>query len=98
MSEEFGNDIITLEDEAGVEKQFEIIDALELDDKTYVAMVPYLGDPENLAESDGELVILEAIEDENGEEILVGIEDEDVFDRVMEEFEKRLEDEYEIES
>ena len=98
MSEDFGNDILTLIDENGIEKEFEVLDALEKDNSTYVALIPVCDKPEEVLDSDGEFVILKVIEDENGEEVLAGIEDESEFDSVMEEFESRLEDEYEIQS
>lgn len=97
MSEEYGNDILTLTDDTGIEMQFEMIDALEKDGSAYLALIPYLGSPDNLSDFDGELVILKAVQDESGEDILISIEDEDEFDAVLEEFEKRLEDEFEIE-
>ena len=98
MSEDFGNDIITLIDENGDEKEFEVIDVLEKGDNTYFALVPVFSNADDYIDSDGELVILKVIEDENGEEILSGIEDEQEFDDVWAEFESRLEENYDIKS
>ena len=59
-------DIFTLTDEEGNESQFELIGNLDIDDNTYVALVP-VGSED--AEEE-EYVILKVEEDENGEEFL----------------------------
>ena len=84
MSEEYGNDIVTLTDEEGNEKQFELLGSQEIDGNTYLALVP-IEDNEN-----DEYVILKVEEDENGEEILVTIDDDDEFNRVAESFDEEL--------
>ena len=84
MSEEYGNDIISLMDEEGNETEYEMIDAVELDGQTYVAMM-----------GSYQVVILKMVE-EDGEEILLTINDEAEFDAVWQAFEDRLSDEYEI--
>jgi hypothetical protein len=61
-----------------------------------VALVPAFLEPEELVESDGELVILKIIVDDSGEEILSSIDDDDEFDAVSSKFEKMLENDYEI--
>jgi len=77
MSEEFGNDIITITDEDGVEYVLEVLAVMELDGTDYYALVPaQAGDDEDL-----EVSILKAVE-EDGEEILCAIEDEDELERV----------------
>ena len=83
MSEEYGNDIISLMDEEGNETEYEMIDAVELDGQTYVALLPLYENPEDIVEEDGE-------------EILLTINDEAEFDAVWQAFEDRLSDEYEI--
>ena len=40
MAEEYEGMLITLEDEEGIEREFEHVDTLELDGSTYVALVP----------------------------------------------------------
>ncbi len=96
MSDEFGADLVTVMDEDGQQHQFELVDAIETDDGRYVALLPVYENPDELVDDDGELIILEVTE-ENGEEILVPIEDEDVFDEIAGIFEERLSDLYEIE-
>ena len=66
--EDFGTDIMTLVDEDGTEREFEVIDNLVTDDNEYFALVP-TETADNLDTDDGELVILKVVED-NGEEFL----------------------------
>ena len=96
MSEQFGNDIVTVVDEEGNEHQFEIVDAIETDDGRYVALLPIYENPADRVDDDGELVIL-AVKEENGEDIMVTIDDDDEFEEIAEIFEERLQDLYEIE-
>ena len=95
MSEEFGNNIVSVLDDEGNEHQFELLDAIETDDGRFVALLPIYSEAEDAIEDDGELVILEVVDDE-GEDILVPIEDEERFDEIAEIFEERLSEYYEI--
>lgn len=95
MSEEYGNDIISLMDEEGNETEYEMIDAVELNGQTYVALLAMYENPEDIVEEDYQVVILKMVE-EDGEEILLTINDEAEFDAVWQAFEDRLSDEYEI--
>ena len=95
MSEEFGNNIISVLDDEGNEHQFELLDAIETDDGRYVALLPIYSDAEAAIEGDGELVILEVVNDE-GEDLLVPIEDDETFEEIAEIFEERLSEYYEI--
>ena len=79
MSELFGDDIITITDEDGVEYVLEVLAVLELDGTDYYALVPANSEEDE----DLEVSILKAVE-ENGEEILCAIEDEDELERVYE--------------
>ena len=78
MSEHFGDDIITITDEDGVEYVLEVLATLESEGSVYYALVPVT---ENDEEEDLEVSILKAVE-ENGEEILCAIEDEEELERV----------------
>lgn len=80
-------EIIVLQDEEGVEREFHLADALEVDDKRYAILVPVDEDDED----DGAL-ILRIDEDEDGEEFLVPIEDDDEFERVADAYEQLLDD------
>ncbi len=72
--------IFTLTDEEGNESEFEFFGELELDDNTYLALIPLGGEED-------EYVILKVEVDENGDELLVTIDDDDEFDRVADAFE-----------
>ena len=96
MSEDYVADLVTVQDEDGKEHQFEIIDAIETDDGRYVALLPVYDDPEETLNDDGELIILQVVEEDGGE-VLVPIEEEETFDEIADIFEERLADLYEIE-
>lgn len=91
---EFGPDIITLQDEDGVEYTFEVIDATDIGDQHYLALLPYHEDDEE-EDDEGEFVILRT-EMEDGEEVLVPIEDPEEMSSVFETFMNRLDDLYEL--
>ena len=78
MSEEYGNDFVTLIDEDGNEVEFEHIDTVEYEGVTYLAFIPELS-----VEEDAEVVIMQVVTDENGEELLEGVEDDDIADAVF---------------
>lgn len=65
-------EVITLVDEEGVEHDFNVLDILEINETEYAILVP-LGDED---QSD-EVVIFKFTEDEEGNEILVEIEEEE---------------------
>ena len=79
MSEVFGDDIITITDEDGVEYVLEVLATMEVDGTQYYALVPASNEEDD--DEDLEVSILKAVE-ENGEEILCAIEDEDELERV----------------
>ena len=84
---EFETESVTLTDEDGVEKNFDIIGTLELDGNMYFALVD--------AESDeDEYIILKSVIDENGDEILITIDDDDEFDKAADAFDNQLMSEY----
>ena len=79
MSEEYGNDFVTLIDEDGNEVEFEHIDTVEYEGVTYLAFIR----AELSVEEDAEVVIMQVVTDENGEELLEGVEDDDIADAVF---------------
>ena len=81
MSEQYGDDIITITDEDGVEYVLEILATMEFEGSVYYALVPVNSDEDE--EEDLEVSILKGVE-EDGEEILCAIEDEDELERVYE--------------
>ena len=78
MSEEYGNDFVTLIDEDGNEVEFERIDTVEYNGVTYLAFIP----AEISIEEDAEVVIMQIVE-ENGEELLEAVEDDEIADAVF---------------
>ncbi len=94
MSEDFGPNLVTIiSEETGEEIVLEFIDALEYNGVVYRAFFPVVEEGDTGDEEEYGLIILKA-ETEDGEEVLVQIEDEDeinaVYDLFMEQF---LEDE-----
>ncbi len=96
MANEYGNDILTLEDETGAEHSFEVLDAIDTGENRYLALTPVFDGPEELLEDSGDLVIVKVITDENGEEILVTIDNEEEMDAVADIFMERWEQDYDI--
>jgi len=65
-------EVITLIDEEGVEHDFTVLDILEVDGTEYAILIPV--DDE---EQEDEVVIFKFTEDDEGNEILVEIEDDE---------------------
>jgi uncharacterized protein YrzB (UPF0473 family) len=78
MSDEYGSDYITIEDDEGNEFELEHLDTLEFENQTYMAFLPAEGDEED---EDYGIIILKVVE-ENGEEILATVDDDDEAQRV----------------
>ncbi len=78
-------DIYTLVDDEGNEQTFEMLDSMEYDGETYFALTPY---PEDL-DNDGEVVILKKVI-EDDEEIMVSIDNDEEYEKVGDEFMKRI--------
>ena len=79
----FESDIYTLTDDDGVESDFELIGTVEMEGVKYYALIPYTEDEDTEVE---EYIVLRGEKDENGEEILVSIDDDEEFDRVADFF------------
>ena len=94
--ENFGNNIVSVVDEEGVEHTFEELDRIETDDGRYIALLPIYKEAEEILDGDGELIILSVVEDEDGETYLEPIEDEALFNEIGEIFEERLADYFEF--
>ena len=82
MADEYGSDFITIVDEDGTEFELEVLDSIEYNGETYMAVIPAGSD-----EADElEVSILKTVE-EDGESILTAIEDEAeleaVYDLIM---------------
>lgn len=85
-------DLYTLVDEEGNEKLFELVDVLDEDGKVYFALIPHIEDPAALLEGEVELVVLQALTDEDGNEILEPIESDEEYERIADLFIARLDE------
>ena len=91
MSEEYGNDFITLTDEEGNEVEPEHLDTLEYEGETYMAFVQANDTPEEVLDEDSAELIILKVEPEDGEDMLVTIDDDDLLDTIFNLFVERLE-------
>lgn len=66
IDNEFGNDILTLEDDDGVEHTFEVLDAIDNGENRYMALSPVFDDPQESLDDSGELVILKVVTVDGG--------------------------------
>ncbi len=82
--------VYTLTDDEGNENDFELLASVELDGKTYCALIPYTEDDE---EPEEYIVLrMEKSEENPDEEILVSIDDDEEFDRVADIFDDEFAD------
>lgn len=92
---EYNPDIITVTDDDGTEHIFEELDRIESDDnKRYVALLPVYDDAEEILEGEDDIIILEVVEDEDGETFLQQIADEEEFDEIGEIMIKRINEKF----
>lgn len=91
MSEEYGNDIITVTDDDGNEFVLEHLGTLDYKGETYMAFLPT-----DISEDDPDfgIIILKVVV-ENGEETLGSVDDRDELKEVYDEFSKVLFDDEE---
>ena len=76
-------DIVVLYDEENNECRFEVLAVLDVDDGRYAILMPESGE-----EEEEEAYVLRIEQDENGEDILVGIDDDEELDTVVEAYEE----------
>ena len=93
MSEEYGNNFVVLTDENGKEIELEHLDTVEYNGQTYMAFIP----AEMNVEDAYELIIMKTELEENGEEMLVTLDDEDEEAEMFQIFSERLEESFEDE-
>lgn len=84
-------DRVTLVDDEGQEHEFTLIDVVEVDKRRYAVLLPE-EDPEEGA------YVFRLENDADGEEVLVNVEDDDEFDRVVHALEEQEEGDEEDES
>ena len=89
------DNIIILNDEEGNEVKFEFLDLVELDDEEYVVLLPVTEEGE---EEEGEVVILkvEDTDEDSDEESYVSIDDEDTLNKVFEIFKEKFKDDFDF--
>ena len=94
MEENLPTDIVTLVDDEGVEREFEVLDCIIIEDskrKFYALMPNFELEDADLDYDEVTYFIFEMIE-EDGEEQLVEVEDDDLLDELSKQFEERLTD------
>lgn len=98
MAEELDNEItiLTLTDEDGTDRDFEVVDTLDYEGDTYYALQEYFENVEDLDNRDEnddiEILILKRIV-EDGEESFDTITDDDLFDKLTAMFDARMDEE-----
>ena len=95
MDEELDN-VIVLNDQDVNEVKFEFLDLVELDDEEYVVLLPILENEDE--EDDGEVVILklEDTDEDSEEESYVGVEDEEILNKVFAIFKEKFKDKFDF--
>ena len=93
--EEKLDNIITLNDENGEEVKFEFLDLVEYDGEQYVVLLPIYEEGE---EEDGEVVILkiEDSDEESDEESYVSVDNEETLMQVFNIFKDKFKDEFDF--
>lgn len=87
------DNIVILNDEDGNEVKFEFLDLIDLEDEEYVVLLPVTDEGE---EDEGEVVILklEDTDEDSEEESYVGVEDEEILNKVFAIFKEKYKDEF----
>lgn len=93
--EELGDNIVILNDEDGNEVKFEFLDLIEYENEEYIVLLPMTEAGE---EEEGEVVILkvEDIDEDTEEESYVSVEDEETLNKVFQIFKERFKDDFDF--
>lgn len=83
MSEEYGNDFVTIIDDEGNEFELELLDTIDYNGESFAAFLPTDMDEDD---PDYGLIILSVVKDENGDELFESIDDDDKLQQVYEMF------------
>ena len=86
IPEEEEDNIVELTDEDGVVSKFEYLTTISHEGEEYVVLMVLDEDGNEPEGDDGEVVILQIEQDENGEDIYVSVEDDDVSQAVFDKF------------
>jgi len=96
MIPEEEDNIVELTDEDGIVNKFEYLSTVPYEGEEYVVLMVLNEDGQEPEGDDGEVVILQIDKDENGEDIYVSVEDDEVcqavFDKFMEDMDAEDED------
>ncbi|MCL0077881.1 DUF1292 domain-containing protein [Peptococcaceae bacterium] len=79
------DEVITLIDEEGQEHDFTVIDILEVEEREYAILLP-------AEEETDEAIILKIVPGEDGSDLLVDIEDDEEWDKVVAVWEEKTQD------
>lgn len=82
-------EVITLVDEEGAEHDFEVIDIIEVEGSQYAILLPV----EEEKGEDEEAIILKFTYDDDGNELLVDIEDDEEWEKVADAWEEMMAEE-----
>lgn len=82
------DEVVTLVDEEGAEHDFTVIDIIEVEGAEYAIMLP-------VDEENNEAIILKFSKDEDGNELLVDIEDDEEWEKVSDAWEEMIAEEEE---
>lgn len=94
MEDNLPTDTVTLIDDEGVEREFEVLDCIIIEDskrKFYALMPNFELEDVDLSDDEAIYFIFEMVE-KNDKEELVEVEDEDLLSELSEQFEERLKD------
>ncbi len=80
------DEVVTLVDEEGAEHDFTVIDIIEVDGAEYAILLP-------VDEENNEAIILKFAKDEEGNELLVDIEDDEEWEKVSDAWEEMIAEE-----
>ena len=90
---ENNENLVIFTDDEGNDLEFEHLDTVSVDKKIYIVCVPMAEEAEEIEE----VIIFEAIKDENEEDMFLQVEDEDVLENVFVEFKERNSDLFDFE-
>ncbi len=79
-------EVITLVDEEGAEHDFTVIDIIEVDGSEYAILLP-------VEEENDEAIILKFTHDDDGNELLVDIEEDEEWEKVADAWEEMMAEE-----
>ena len=89
------DNVVILNDEDGNEVRFEFLDLVELEDEEYVVLLPIAEEGE---EEEGEVVILkvEDTDEDSDEESYVSVDDDETLNKVFEIFKEKFKDDFDF--